>query len=90
MSIHQERIGSIGELEGRIAYTKADYESHRAELNAIIEEHNKLSSLLEQANTYYRLAKQESLTEAEQLQKTVCRKAMDSGVVVKFDGQSSG
>lgn len=42
--------------------------------------------MLKQADTYYRLAKQESLTEAEHLQKTVCRKAMEcNGILYRAD-----
>ena len=74
--ISKEKIISVGDLEGRIKKLKADYERERDELNQFLDEHNRLASLLEQADTYYRLAKKESLTEAEKLQKTICRKAM--------------
>ena len=67
--LSKEKIGSVGELEGRIAYVKADYESQRAELNAIIEEHNRFSTLFKQADTYYALSKRDTLAEAAQLQK---------------------
>ncbi len=84
--ISKEKIISVGDLEGRIRKQKADYERERDELNQILDEHNRLASLLEQADTYYRLAKKESLTEAEKLQKTICRKAMEAnGILYRAD-----
>ena len=43
--INRDNIGSIGELEGRISKVRSEYEKQRLEINAYIEEHNRMVSL---------------------------------------------
>ena len=76
--INNEKIVSIGGLEGRITKIRADYEKQRQEINNYIEEHNRLVSLWEQAQLYKTLSEKDKLSASEQLQMTVCRQAMES------------
>ena len=69
-------IRSLGELEGMMNEQKYRYEKYRDEVNRHVEEYNKMVSLIEQAETYYALAKKSELTPSEQLQMSVCRQAM--------------
>ena len=50
--INKESIKSIGDLQGRITKLRADYEKQRREINNYIDEHNRLVSLLEQAQLF--------------------------------------
>ena len=70
------KIHALGELEGMMNEQKYRYEKYRAEINQNIEEYNKMVSLIEQAETYYALAKKSELTPSEQLQMSVCRQTM--------------
>lgn len=78
--INKDRIGSIGELEGKLNQLRIDYEKERQTANKQIEEHNRLHSLLEQAEEYYGLLKQDELSDAERLKLTVCRQALRDNV----------
>ena len=80
--ISKERISSIGELEGRIKKLRDEYEKQRVEVNALIEEHNRMASLLEQAREYYSLADKGELSEAEKLKCKVNRDAMMSNGIL--------
>lgn len=75
--ISKEHITSIGELEGRIKRLRDDYDKHKAELNALIEEYNRMESLLEQAQEFFALSKKTELSDTEQLRKAVCKQAME-------------
>ena len=79
--ISKDRISSIGELEGRIARLRAEYEKQRQEINNYIEEHNHIVSLLEQMEIFKNLTAKGKLTAAEELKLNVCRQAMeDNGI----------
>lgn len=80
--INKDRIGSIGDLEGRIKKLRDEYEKQRVEVNALIEEHNRMASLLEQAREYYALADKGELSEAEKLKCKVNRDAMMSNGIL--------
>ena len=75
--INKESIKSIGDLQGRISKLRADYEKQRREINNYIDEHNRLVSLWEQAQLFDELSSKEKLSDAEQLQLTICRQAME-------------
>ena len=75
--INKESIKSIGDLQGRITKLRADYEKQRREINNYIDEHNRLVSLLEQAQLFDELSSKDKLSDAEQLQLTICRQAIE-------------
>lgn len=76
--INQDKIGSIGELESRISRLRAEYEKERQEINNYIEQHNRMMSLLEQAQEYYALSSKGELSASEQLKITVCKQTMEN------------
>ena len=75
--INNENIKSIGDLRGRIAKLRADYEKQRGEINNSIDEHNRLVSLWEQSQLFDELSAKNKLSDAEQLQLTICRQAIE-------------
>lgn len=70
--INRDNIHSIGELEGKIVILKSDFENARRELNALIVKLERLESLTEQADNYFRLSDKEGLSPSEQLQLKIC------------------
>ena len=84
--ISKDNIMSIGDLEGRITKLRAEYEKQRQEINNYIEEHNRMVSLLEQAQEYFALSKKGELTAAEQMKLNICRQGVnDSGIMTAAD-----
>lgn len=84
--ISKNNIMSIGDLEGRITKLRAEYEKQRQEINNYIEEHNRMVSLLEQAQEYFALSKKGELTAAEQVKLNICRQAVnDSSIMTAAD-----
>ena len=75
--ISKDNIKSIGDLQGRIAKLRADYEKQRGKINNYIDEHNRLVSLWEQAQLFDELSAKDKLSDAEQLQLTICSQAME-------------
>ena len=75
--ISKNNLGSIGELEGRISRLKAEYEKRRVEINDLIDEHNRLLSLWEQAQEFYSLSQKGELSDTEKLRMAVCKQAME-------------
>ena len=75
--INKNNISSIGELEGQISRLKDFYDKQRGEINDLIEERNRLVSLLEQAQEFYELSKKDELSDTEKLRKAVCKQAME-------------
>ena len=75
--INKDNIRSIGDLEGRITKLRIEYEKQRQEINEQIEEYNRMVSLLEQAQLFKELSNKGKLSDAEQLQLTVCRQALE-------------
>ena len=75
--INNDNIKSIGDLQGRIAKLRADYEKQRREINNYIDEHNRFVSLWEQVQLFDELSAKNKLSDAEQLQLTICRQAME-------------
>lgn len=67
--LNQEKIYSIGELEGRIFKLKRELEKQRVLINEQIDEHNRLISLLQQAEEYFELSKKSDLSAPEELKK---------------------
>jgi hypothetical protein len=84
--INQNHIGSIGEVEGKIANLQDDYEKQRVEINALIDEYNKLLSIMDQAQEYYLLTDNTELSEAEELKYKVYKDAlMSNGIMTRSD-----
>ena len=79
--INNENIKSIGDLQGRIAKLRIEYEKQRVEINNYIDEHNRLVSLWEQAQLFDELSAKDKLSDAEQLQLTICRQAIEQNNV---------
>ena len=77
--ISKDNIKSSGDLQGRISKLRVDYEKQRGEINNYIDEHNRLVSLWEQAQLFDELSAKDKLSDAEQLQLTICRQAMEQG-----------
>lgn len=75
--INKDNIRSIGDLEGRIAKLRIEYEKQRQEINEHIEEYNRMVSLLEQSQLFKELSTKGKLSDGEQLQLTVCRQALE-------------
>ncbi len=75
--INNDKIRSIGELEGRVSKLIIEYEKQRQEINKHIEEYNRMVSLLEQAQLFEELSAKGKLSNAEQLQLTICRQALE-------------
>lgn len=83
--INKDNISSIGDLQGRIAKLRRDYEKQRSEINALIEEHNRLVSLWEQAQEFYSLlkkSKEGELSDTEKMRKAVCKQAMERNEIL--------
>lgn len=74
--INRDNIHSIGELEGKIAGLKSDFDKACRELNALIVRLEKLESLTEQADNYFRLSDKENLSPSEQLQLKICSQTL--------------
>ena len=75
--ISKDNIRSIGDLEGRISKLRIEYEKQRQEINEHIEEYNRMVSSLEQSQLFKELSNKGKLSDAEQLQHTVCRQALE-------------
>ncbi len=76
--INRDRIHSIGELEGKIEALKAEYENARQQVNTLTLQHEQLTTLLQQAETYFALIDKPELTEAEQLKLNLCRQTLQN------------
>ncbi len=74
--INRDNIHSIGELEGKIASLKSDFDNVRRKLNALIVRLEKLENLTEQADNYFRLSDKKNLSPSEQLQLKICRQTL--------------
>lgn len=96
--INKDNIGSIGDLEGRIAKLQAEYEKERQETNQYIEEHNRMVSLLEQAQEYSALCSKGKLSPSEELKMSVFKASLhENGIYspadmdkLKHDTESQG
>ena len=65
--INRDRLQSIGEVEGKIKTIKFELEKSRQEVNTMETKCNFLKSLAEQAEKYFALMEQPTLTSGEQL-----------------------
>ncbi|MBR6336561.1 MAG: relaxase/mobilization nuclease domain-containing protein, partial [Ruminococcus sp.] len=74
----KENIHSLGDLEYKAKEQKTLYEKYKVEVNQHIVDYNKMVSLLEQAKTYYSLAKKPELSDEEKNKMLVCRQAMQN------------
>ena len=74
--INRDNINSIGELEGKIAGLKSDFDNTRRELNILIVRLEKLESLTEQVENYFSLSHKDNLSASEQLQLNICRQTL--------------
>ena len=76
--VNRDHIHSIGELEGKIEALKAEYENARQQVNTLTSQHERLTTLLQQAETYFALMDKPMLTEAEQLKLNFCRQTLQN------------
>ena len=84
--MNKDDIRSLGELEDAISEQRMLYAKYKDEVNQHIDEYNKMVSLLEQAETYYALAKKAELSTSEQLQMSLSRQAMhNNGLLTLSD-----
>lgn len=84
--INRDHIHSIGEVDGKIEAVKTDYEQARQELNLLTAEHDRLTSLIQQAETYFSLSDKMNLTEIEHLRLTVSRQSiLNNSITEKAD-----
>lgn len=74
--INRDSIHSIGELEGKIEALKTEYEIARQQVNTLTSQHERLTTLLQQAETYFTLMDKPELTETEQLKLNLCRQTL--------------
>ena len=58
------------------------YDKQRGEINDLIEEHNRLVSLWEQAQEFYTLSKKGELSDTEQLRRAICKQAMERNEIL--------
>ena len=75
--ISKNNLQSIGEVEGQIKRLKGFYDKQRGEINDLIDEHNRLLSLWEQAQEFYTLSEKGELSDTEKLRMAVCKQAME-------------
>ena len=80
--ISKNNLQSIGEVEGQIKRLKDFYDKQRGEINDLIEEHNRLVSLWEQAQEFYTLSKKGELSDTEQLRRAICKQAMERNEIL--------
>ena len=84
--INKDNIGSIGELEGRIAKLQDEYEKEWQEINNYIEQHNRMVSLFEQAQEYFTLCAKGELSPSEELKLSVFKAALhENGIYSPAD-----
>ena len=76
--INRDKLGSVGEIEGKIASLYHECENARLEINILSAELEKLNSLAEQAGQYFTLkAKGMNLTESEKLVVSMDRETLE-------------
>ncbi len=84
--MNKDDIRSLDELKDMINEQKKLHEKYRTEVNQLIEEYNKMVSLLEQSEQYYELAKKSDLSASEQNMISICRQAMhNNGLLTLSD-----
>ena len=84
--ISRDHIHSIGELEGKIERLRAEYAQARQKLNALTAEQERLTSLIQQAETYFNLSGRSDLNDMEQLRLTVSQQSVvNNGIAEKAD-----
>lgn len=84
--INRENIISIGDLEGRIAKLRTEYEKERQETNQYIEQHNRMVSLLDQAQEYKSLSAKCELSPSEELKMSVFKATLhENGIYSPAD-----
>ena len=79
--ISKNNLQSIGEVEGQIKRLKDFYDKQRGEINDLIDEHNRLLSLWEQAQEFYTLSEKGELSDTEKLRMAACKQAMERNEV---------
>ena len=87
--INRDRIGSIGELEGKKSRLKAEYEKGREEINRLLEQFNRMESIWEQAQEYFSLSAKGDLSPSEQLRFSVYKQTLEqNGIHSPADADS--
>ena len=79
--INRDHIHSIEELDGRIASLQSDYETMCGEINLLSEEHERLSSLITQAELYFSLKEKPDKNDMEQIRLTVSRQSVENHII---------
>ncbi len=74
--MNQDRICSMGDLEGRIRLLYKEYKREQEELSALLLEQEKEQALLEQCEYYYANWKREDMSPDEKTRFEICRSAM--------------
>lgn len=84
--INRDRLHSIGEVEGKIAAFKIEYEKARNELNKLTAQLEKLDSLAEQAEHYFSLMdKGENVSETDKLLITMEGETLQRNNICSYD-----
>ena len=79
--INRDHIRSIAHLEERIQSLKSTHEASRQEINALIVQHEKLSSLIQQSEIYFDLKVKANLSEAEKVKLNLCILSMQNNQI---------
>ena len=79
--INRDHIHSIEELDGRIASLQSDYETMCGEINLLSEQHERLSSLITQAELYFSLKEKPDKNDMEQIRLTVSRQSVENHTI---------
>ena len=74
--MNQDRICSMGDLEGRIRLLSEEYKKAKEELSALLIEQEKAHEVLEQCEYYYANWKRENMSAEEKTRFEICRSAM--------------
>lgn len=84
--ISSDRIGSIGELEGRINNLSAEIKKEQEEYSAILLEQEKVQALLEQAEYYFANVNRTDLSAEEITRLQSCKSAVyENNIMTEYD-----
>ena len=79
--LNRDNIGSIEELEGKMARLKDEYESAMKQINALTAEHTRLEGIISQAEQYFGLLDKANCSQAEEVMLNLCRQtALNNGI----------
>ena len=87
--INQDRITSIGELEGRIKKLSDEYKAMQEQLSRKLLEQEQLQQMIEYCNQYFMFVDRNDLSEAEQKDFEYCKKWADINKIKTSDDLNS-